>query len=107
MIGEKQVRGWLQRCHELPCSLMIGVSAGAIHLANGIDPDRPELGCQPFLNWFPHCIAVHEEHQGWPSLVKQRGLGIPLGGGVWVEQAAGLQIQDVGAVPTENSVQIA
>lgn len=91
-IGRPAVVEWLQRCHQLQDSLMIGVSAGAIHMARGVDPEQPEQGSQHYLNWLPLDVAVHEEQQGWPSLVNKQALGIPMGGGVWVEP----EMQSVG-----------
>lgn len=90
-IGKPAVVDWLQRCHQLPGSLIIGVSAGAIHLARGVDPEHPQAGSRHYLNWLPLDVAVHEERQGWPSLVAQPALAIPMGGGVWLERGMGEQ----------------
>lgn len=90
-LSQPAVANWLQRSHQLQGSLMIGVSAGAIHLARGIDPEQPHQGSQPYLHWLPLDVAVHEEQQGWPSLVEQPALGIPMGGGLWVERKPGHQ----------------
>jgi len=84
-ISKPPVWDWLHRCHHSPDSLMIGVSAGALHMAGGLDPERPGQGRQTFLGWLPFDIAVHEEHQSWPSLIRPPALGIPMGGGIWVE----------------------
>jgi len=86
-IGTPAVVEWLQRCRSLPGGLIIGVSAGAIHMARGIDPEQPASGARHYLNWLPMDVAVHEEYQGWPSLLNKPALGIPMGGGVWVEPA--------------------
>ncbi|RLT96189.1 MULTISPECIES: hypothetical protein [unclassified Ketobacter] len=88
-LSEPRVRHWLHCCHRLTGSLIIGVSAGAIHLANGLDPEQPDRGRQTFLNWLPYDIAVHEEQQHWPSLTGFPALGIPFGGGIWVETGSG------------------
>lgn len=88
-ISEPSVRGWLQRCQRLPNSLIIGVSAGAIHMAGGLDPEQPEQGRKTFLDWLPFDVAVHEERQDWPSLIRPPALGIPMAGGVWVEASPG------------------
>ena len=86
MINCVGVRTWLQCCRDLTGSVMTGISAGAIHLANGIDPEQPQLGVQTYLNWFPHNVAVHEEKEGWPSLVEEGGVGMGLGKGVWASE---------------------
>ncbi|MAR90007.1 MAG: hypothetical protein SV765_10950 [Pseudomonadota bacterium] len=96
-LGRPRVRHWLTRCHARADSLMIGISAGAIHLGRGVNPGRPELGCQTYLGWLPEPVAVHEEEAGWPSLRPAGGLAIVLGGGVWVTaHPHGYQWQAVG-----------
>lgn len=91
-LGQSKVQQWLLHSHALPNSLMVGVSAGAIHMARGCDPDRKEPHEQIYLGWHSAFIAVHEEAVGWPSLSminahKPRwdAMGIPMGGGLWVE----------------------
>lgn len=83
---------WLNRIACDSAALMIGVSAGAIHLARGCDPEQPQPVARRFLDCYPHFIAVHEEQQGWPSRrVWQAGgmqgdfVGIVLGGGLWIQ----------------------
>ena len=56
-LGRPRVRHWLTRCHARADSLMIGISAGAIHLGRGVNPGRPELGCQTYLGWLPEPVA--------------------------------------------------
>lgn len=86
------LRQWLEQCRLRPGTLIIGVSAGAIQLARGCDPEQPAPQGQTFLDWLPLFIAVHEEAQGWPSRqIWQRDApqldfaGIPFGGGLWCE----------------------
>lgn len=85
MIGQVSVRDWLMRCRDLADSVVMGISAGAIHLASGVDPEQPEKGVQTFLDWFPYRVAVHEENEGWPSLGGGEGVGIALGEGIWAD----------------------
>lgn len=91
-LQQPAVRAWVSGVLESPAALVIGVSAGAIHLARGCDPELPQPVAQMYLNAFPHFIAVHEEQQGWPSRqVWQNGGGqgdfvpIALGGGLWIQ----------------------
>lgn len=91
-IHQPVVRHWLQRIGDNPNALVVGVSAGAIHLGRGCDPEQMNPLAQPYLEWLPHFVAVHEEQQGWPSRQVwqaggQRGdfLAIPFGGGLWVQ----------------------
>lgn len=86
------VRTWVSGVLENPAALVIGVSAGAIHLARGCDPELPNPVAQVYLDAFPHFVAVHEERQGWPSRQVWRQAGgqgefvpIPMGGGLWVQ----------------------
>ncbi|MEE2732425.1 MAG: hypothetical protein VYA55_16515 [Pseudomonadota bacterium] len=99
LISQPRVGAWLQRCRNLGGSLVIGISAGAIHLANGVDPEQPELGSQSFLDWLPYHVAVHEESLGWPSLVAEPGIGIPLGSGAWIEPGDPEHIYTLGQAP--------
>lgn len=96
MLRRAPVQTWLQRCRGLEGSVIIGVSAGAMHLASGFDPEQPQHGLQTFLNWFPHPVAVHEEESGWPSLQGPAGIGIPMGAGLWVEGNEKTQWQKLG-----------
>lgn len=97
-LKEQRMRDWLRRCRDLSNSLMVGVSAGAIHMARGKDPEQAHSVHQHFLNWLPFNVAVHEEREGWPSLEGVAGIGIPLGGGVWVEAEAPTQLTAYGNV---------
>lgn len=105
-LRQPPVRHWLQRIGDDPDALVIGVSAGAIHLGRGCDPEQTNPLAQPYLDWLPHFVAVHEEQQGWPSRqVWQAGgqqgdfLGIPFGGGLWVQ---GDQITPVGRLAQDQ-----
>lgn len=91
-IHQPVVRHWLQRIGDNPNALVVGVSAGAIHLGRGCDPEQMNPRAQPYLDWLPCFVTVHEEQQGWPSRqVWQAGgqqgdfLGIPFGGGLWMQ----------------------
>lgn len=86
------IRQWLDAVLTDPHALVIGVSAGAIHLARGCDPEQPGPVAQSYLDAFPHFIAVHEEQQGWPSRqvwlaggAQGEYVPIALGGGLWVQ----------------------
>lgn len=91
-LRQPALRAWVSGVLENPAALVIGVSAGAIHLGRGCDPDSGHPVAQAYLDAFPHFIAVHEEQQGWPSRqVWQAGgaqgeyVPIALGGGLWVQ----------------------
>lgn len=47
-------------------ALFLGVSAGAMHLAHAFT--APVEEAQTFLDWLTAVVAVHEEHQHWPTL---------------------------------------
>ena len=86
------ILAWVNRILQDSSAVVIGVSAGAIHLARGCDPEQPQPVAQTYLDCFPHFIAVHEEQQGWPSRhIWQAGgcagefIPIPLGGGLWIQ----------------------
>ena len=102
-LQQPAVATWLARIQQNPAALVIGVSAGAIQLARGCDPDRDNPVAQSFLDWFPHFVAVHEEQQQWPSRkVWQAGgqqgdfVALPFGGGLWIK---GNHYQSVGVGP--------
>lgn len=97
-LSEPRVLDWLLSCRDVPDSLMVGVSAGAIHMARGKDPEQAHSAHQHFLNWLPFNVAVHEEREGWPSLENVAGIGIPLGGGVWAEAKDPMQLTAYGNV---------
>ena len=94
------VRDWLEACRTDAGAVFIGVSAGAIHLASGCDPEQPSPRAQTCLGWAPLFVAVHEEGENWPSLQVWRDaaatpdfsgmpfVGLPMGGGLWVENDA-------------------
>lgn len=80
ILSDPSVRDWLENQLRIG-AVFIGVSAGAIHLAAGLDDNGDPLQC---LNWVSVNIAVHEELLGWPSVKKlvqneQDVLEIPMG----------------------------
>lgn len=89
-LQQPEMEAWVRDVLHDPQAVVIGISAGAIHLARGCDPALPVPQARIFLDGLPHFIAVHEEHQGWPSRqVWQAGgaagefIPLPLGGGLW------------------------
>lgn len=96
-LSKPDVRNWLTECWHQGC-LLLGVSAGAIHLTQmiGLSQDgQPALF--DFLKFFPVATMVHEEKDAWPSysiyqqyIADQKAhtplpcLRIPFGGGVWI-----------------------
>lgn len=93
-LNQSKVRNWLDRCFRSESTLLVGISAGAIHMARGCDPEAKSgfLAAQAFMDWLPAFVAVHEEAHGWPSLVMSASkkpdwpaVGIPFGSGLWVE----------------------
>lgn len=93
------IRPWLDSLLGNPQALLVGVSAGAIHLARGCDPERQAPQARSYIDAFPHFVAVHEEGQGWPSRqVWQAGgesgafVAIPLGGGLWCQDGKGVPV---------------
>ena len=98
LIGREPVRNWLLGCRQQG-SLLLGISAGAIHLTSGITGVGEKAAPVPFLDLYPVVTLVHEEQDNWPGYIcyqeycraaapgKQRGcLKIPFGAGVWIEQ---------------------
>lgn len=80
ILSEATVKNWLETQLRIG-AIFIGVSAGAIHLAAGLDDNGDAL---QYLGWVPANIAVHEESLGWPSsaiLGQNNGqvLEIPMG----------------------------
>ncbi|HVK99562.1 MAG TPA: hypothetical protein VM553_07120 [Dongiaceae bacterium] len=114
---------WLNACRAEADAVFIGVSAGAIHLASGCDPERPSPRAQTYLGWAPLFIAAHEETQQWPSrqcwqtarqapdstgqdFTRLAFAGLPMGAGLWWEAGIGqsmgkpgLQWDGVGIFP--------
>ena len=70
-------------------SILVGVSAGAVHLGLGALTDAPQPKKLDLFGFVPFYVGAHEENDDWwnlralvnlsPSGV--RGVGIPLGGG--------------------------
>jgi len=88
------VRRWLD-CYTQIDGLIIGISAGAIHLASTFSKDHNRRAC--FLEYCSAYIAAHEEHEGWVSVqswqqcsgdAKSLFIGLPFGGGVLIESNA-------------------
>ncbi len=65
-LSQPKIRQWLD-IHRSLGSMFIGISAGAIHLASGLD-DSGRF--QTYLHWVKTAIAVHEEAENWPSVQK-------------------------------------
>lgn len=91
-LQQPDVQLWVNNILAQEPAAAIGVSAGAIHLGRGCDPEQPSPVAQSYLDAFPHFIAVHEEQQAWPSRAVWRADGsagefipIPFGGGLWVQ----------------------
>lgn len=86
-LSQPPVRAALEQAHDQG-ALMIGVSAGAMHLASALADDRPV--CERFLGFHDAAVAVHEEHAHWPThqrwmrMNDERPalLGIPMGSAV-------------------------
>jgi len=88
------VRRWLDN-YTQSNGLIIGISAGAIHLASAFSKDYGRSEC--FLEYCSANIAAHEEQEGWPSVclwqqcaddAQSLYIGLPFGGGMLVEQNA-------------------
>ncbi|MEX2499701.1 MAG: hypothetical protein WD397_12600 [Wenzhouxiangellaceae bacterium] len=62
-LNQPVIRNWLEAQRQLG-SVFLGISAGAIHFGHGLD--RAGM-LQPYLDWLPDGVAVHEESLGWPS----------------------------------------
>ncbi|MCG8314204.1 MAG: Type 1 glutamine amidotransferase-like domain-containing protein [Pseudomonadales bacterium] len=106
-ISQPDIRDWLTGCWQQG-SLIIGVSAGAIHLTYMINTSETgQLELRDFLKWYPVVTMVHEEQALWPSHIKyqeycaQRSIAaelaclkIPFGSGVWITQQQNSQNQD-------------
>lgn len=92
-LQQPRIKHWLEACYRQADAVIIGVSAGAIHLGGGCDPEMPLPQAQTCLGWAPVFVAAHEEKAGWPSqAIWQAGdvavdfCGLPLGGGCWIER---------------------
>lgn len=90
-LSRPPVRQWLENQYRREASVILGVSAGAIHLASGCDPEEPAPVAQTCLGWAPFFVAAHEEARQWPSRAcwrashsRLRFCGLPFGGGLWV-----------------------
>jgi cyanophycinase len=70
-------------------SILVGVSAGAIHLGLGVLSEEPQPKKIELLGFAPFYVSAHQEKHGWWELralvslsqSEARGIGIPSGGG--------------------------
>ena len=101
VIGQDPVRNWLLACRQQG-SLLLGISAGAIHLTSGVtevaEKAAGKAALIPFLDLYPVVTLVHEEQENWPGYAlyqscrqenagEHRGcLKIPFGSGVWIDK---------------------
>ena len=91
-LKQKEIANWVLGCHQKG-SLLLGISAGAIHLTNGLSADTGSHQI-PFYNLFAAVTLVHEENENWPSerlycCINQESIGclkIPFGGGCWIQR---------------------
>ena len=90
VLGQNPVRDWLLRCHHAG-SVLVGISAGALHLTSALTARGGRPARVPFLDLYPAVTLVHEEQSGWPGEAAYLGLDqddhygcfkIPLGSGV-------------------------
>lgn len=91
----RSLRPELQQARQNGC-LLIGVSAGAMHLSGLIWQEKSHLLSSDLtaaLGWAPCVIGAHEEGNEW-AMLKQvlaltkgcyPGYGLPLGSGMWVD----------------------
>ena len=95
-LSQPSVRDWLDHYTQMN-GLIIGISAGAIHLASTYSKDHNNCVC--FLAYCSVNIAAHEEQEGWPSVRSWQQsaddtpslfIGLPFGGGVLIEPNATL-----------------
>lgn len=99
------IRDWLAVQRRLG-SVFLGISAGAIHIGQGLD----RLGMlRHYLNWLPDGVAVHEEASGWPSrssMLNQRCRRvwcIPHGDAVAVGPGCGESLNGAAFISTAGS----
>ena len=94
LLSQSTVREWLDY-YTRTNGLIIGISAGAIHLASTFS--KAHNSSVHFLAYCSANIAAHEEQEDWPSVrswqrcvddVQSLFIGIPFGGGVLVEPSA-------------------
>ncbi|MCG8670052.1 MAG: Type 1 glutamine amidotransferase-like domain-containing protein, partial [Pseudomonadales bacterium] len=102
LLSQPDIRNWLLNCYHRGC-LLLGISAGAIHLTNALDIDS---NITPLLNLLPVIPLAHEENEDWPgetryltalelkgeALSLETGeplfcLKLPFGSGVWVNSS--------------------
>lgn len=99
LLKQPSIARWLVSCFQQG-SLLLGISAGAIHLTNGL-PEGELPASVAFFNLFNSVTLAHEEADNWPG--EQRYLQgydqqlldhdlhclkIPFGGGVWIQEGA-------------------
>ncbi|MDX1692664.1 MAG: hypothetical protein R3208_02795 [Ketobacteraceae bacterium] len=94
VIGEPAVRDWLLRSRQQG-SLLLGISAGALHLTSGIVSGGGQARRKVFLDLYPAVTLVHEEQDHWPGYAAWQQcdpgpaiacLKIPFGAGVWIDR---------------------
>lgn len=91
LLNQPDIASWVLNAHSNGC-LLLGISAGAIHLTNGV-AENVEINPISFFNLYPTITLVHEENDGWPSEQLYLGsyskdmacLRIPFGGGAWID----------------------
>lgn len=87
-LNKPVIRDWLETQRKAG-SVFLGISAGAIHLGQGLN-EQGRL--RPYLNWLKDGIAAHEEASGWPSRAAMLNQGcrrvwcVPHGDAVAVSQ---------------------
>ncbi len=92
-LSQPTVRAWLDS-YTRTNGLIIGISAGAIHLASTFS--KAHNRSIHFLAYCSENIAAHEESEDWPSVrswqqcaddVQSLFIGLPFGGGLLVESS--------------------
>jgi len=93
-LSQPSVRNWLNHYTQTN-GLIVGISAGAIHLASTFSKGCGSRVC--FLEYCTVNIAAHEEQERWPSVRSWQQstndeqllfIGLPFGGGVLIEPNA-------------------
>ena len=106
-LNKPLIRDWLES-QRRSGSVLLGISAGAIHLGQGLD-NRGTL--RPYLNWVKDGIAAHEEASGWPSRAAMLDQGcarvwcIPHGDAVAIGQGDGESLKGKTTIATPHGDQ--